>query len=797
MSSSRGKLATDALIVFGVAALYVACAKLGLALAFRSEQVTVVWPPTGFALAVVVLLGRRSVPGILAGAFIANVTTGAPAWVAAGIATGNTLEALAGAAILKRLKFDAALARLRDVLSLFAAVTSAPFVSATIGVLFLVAGRLHVTSDAPVLWSVWWLGDALGGLIIAPLILVWAKSERRSRAHGSPLEPVLVFLGVIAAAGLVFSLPPNYSAAYLVYPFLIWAALRLGPAYTTTASLLANAIAVFGTLSGRGPFVGAGPEEGLVMVQIFMAVGAATALILGAVAAEGRRAHERAEVSEHRLQMAMAGARVGVWDWNIGSGEILWSEGLEPMHGLPRGGFAGNYEAYQKMVHPEDREHFEALISRSLETRAPYEAEFRLLGQDGVLRWISARGIVLDDAEGRAARMIGVGIDVTQQKEYEEELRLQHRRKDEFLAMLAHELRNPLAAIVHAVDLLRSDDSSEREQAQGVIGRQTRNLSRMVDDLLDVSRITRGQITLERHRVKLADVVNSGAEIWGHLVSQKRQRLEIEVPGTLWTDGDPTRLTQVFANLIHNAAKFTPDEGVIRVFAREEEGSAAVHVRDEGHGMSADVLAHAFELFVQGPSLLDRQHGGLGLGLTLVRRLVEMHGGAVEARSEGKDRGTEIVVRLPLAAAPEAVVEPQPVRKIGSQSSRRVLVVEDNPDTREMLVFLLKRSGHEVRSAADGLAAIAEANAFAPQVVLLDIGLPGLDGYAVARALRSSPHTATALIVALTGYGQTDDRERAFAAGCDHHMLKPADPAEVLELVRREKGEAGVEAEAS
>jgi PAS domain S-box-containing protein len=785
----RRPTARDIFIALGVAVLYVGCAKFGLALAVRAEQVSAVWPPTGFALAAVVLLGRRAFPGILLGAFAANATAGEPLWVAAGIAAGNTLEAAFGAAILARFGFDAALARFRDVISLIAAVVLAPFVSATIGVAFLVAGDLHPLRAAPAIWPVWWLGDALGGLIVAPLILVWSRADRRALKYGF-VEPALMLAGIVLASSIIFSLPPHYPAAYMVYPFLIWAALRLGPAYTTTASLLANAIAVAGTLSGHGPFAGAGPERGLVLVQCFVAVGATSALILAAVAAQSRRAHERADMSEQRLRMAMSGGRVGVWDWNIVTGEIVWSEGLEPMHGLPRGGFAGTHEAFRKTVHPDDLERVDALVAKSVETRTPYEAEFRLLGPDGVIRWTSARGVVLDDDRGRAARMVGVGIDITQQKQLEEELRRQHQRKDEFLAMLAHELRNPLAAVVHATDLLSSDNAAEAEESRRVIRRQTRNMSRLIDDLLDISRITRGQITLEQHRVSLSEVVTAGIDVWRHLVARKRQRLTVDGPKQpLFVDGDATRLTQVFANLVHNAAKFTPDGGTIAIAIAEENGHAVLRVHDDGQGMTPEVLAHAFELFVQGSPALDRQQGGLGLGLTLVRRLIEMHGGTVEAKSDGSDRGSDFVVRLPRAAAESAaaVPEPAPVSRAHADRPKRVLVVEDNSDVRDMLVFLLQRDGHDVRAAGDGHAAIAATETFAPEIVFLDIGLPGLDGYAVARQLRATSRTAEALLVALTGYGQDEDREKAFAAGFDHHLLKPTELAQVREMMRMER----------
>jgi CheY-like chemotaxis protein len=240
---------------------------------------------------------------------------------------------------------------------------------------------------------------------------------------------------------------------------------------------------------------------------------------------------------------------------------------------------------------------------------------------------------------------------------------------------------------------------------------------------------------------------------------------------------------------VHNAAKFASIGGAISVTAGEEDGAVVLRVRDDGPGMTPDTLAHAFELFVQGSPSLDRQQGGLGLGLTLVHRLVEMHGGKVEARSDGAGQGSEIIVRLPLAPRPETpAVAAEPVQlPIGRPERRRVLVVEDNDDAREMLVYLLRHDGHEVRSAGDGREAIAAAEAFAPQIVLLDVGLPGLDGYEVARHLRASPRTSDALLVALTGYGQAEDRERAFAAGFDHHLLKPAEPGQVRDAMSWER----------
>ncbi|HVR39901.1 MAG TPA: MASE1 domain-containing protein [Thermoanaerobaculia bacterium] len=784
MSSIR-RLSRDALLVLGVAILYVACAKLGLALAFRAAQVTSVWPPTGFALAAVLLLGWRSVPGILLGAFFANATAGEPLWVAGGIACGNTLEALGGAMLLRRFAFDSRLARARDVIALIAAVALMPILSASIGVACLGIGGVQPVSALPALWSVWWLGDALGGLIVAPLLLVWSSGDRIPRRRGAIVEGCALLASSAAASTVAFiNLGQLAATEYVVFPFLIWAALRFGPVGTATVAVIVNSIAVWGTQLGRGPFAGAGPESGLVLLQLFMAVAAATGLLLGAIATQNRNAQQHAEVSERRLLMAMSAARTGVWDWNIRTGEVLWSDALEPLHGLPRGGFAGTYEAFRKLIHPEDVERVEAEIRKCVETKVPYEADFRIAAADGVTRWTSARGQIVEDEHGNAVRMIGIGTDVTQQKQLEEELRLHVRRKDEFLAMLGHELRNPLAPILHAVELLGRGDATLAERAREIIHRQSQHLNRLVDDLLDVSRITRGSVRLDRRRVTLSDVLVPAVDTWRHYIAARRQQLTIDLPSELiWLDVDRMRFTQIIANLLHNAAKFTPDEGRIDIAADVEDSMLTLRVRDSGEGMSADVLAHVFEVFVQGPPPLDRPQGGLGVGLTLVRRLVELHAGSVEAMSTGTGCGSEFIVRVPLSSAP-LVVEETPRVAAPGEGSRRILVVDDNADARDALMMLLAESGHEVRTASDGPRAIAEAARFSPEIVLLDIGLPGMDGYAVAEALRKLPQCAEALIVAVTGYGQPEDRERSRAAGLDEHLLKPIEPSRVLALVQ-------------
>ncbi|MFO0609976.1 MAG: ATP-binding protein [Polyangiales bacterium] len=352
------------------------------------------------------------------------------------------------------------------------------------------------------------------------------------------------------------------------------------------------------------------------------------------------------------------------------------------------------------------------------------------------------------------------------------------RRKDEFLAMLAHELRNPLSPIATALEVmnLRDVDAPEARRARDVIGRQVQQLTRLVGDLLEVSRIRSGKITLHRAPVDLAAAVARAAETVAPFVAERRHALDVRAPvGGVWVDGDLARLAQVVGNLVHNAAKYTDPGGRIDVSVAREGAEAVVRVRDSGVGIPPHMLSQVFDLFTQVDVSLDRSQGGLGIGLALVRRLVGMHGGRVEARSEGEGRGSEFVVRLPAIDAPAdrpAVTDPRARDAVGP---RRVLVVDDNPDALETAALLLELLGHEVRAAANGVEALAVAAEFAPDLVLCDIGLPLMDGYEVARRLRADPRFAGVRLVALTGYGRDEDAQRSRASGFDAHLVKPFD----------------------
>ena len=407
--------------------------------------------------------------------------------------------------------------------------------------------------------------------------------------------------------------------------------------------------------------------------------------------------------------------------------------------------------------------------------------------------WASASVSPVFDENGEFGGVLAMLTDVTERRRLDEELRrrvqdlaAEDRRKDEFLAMLAHELRNPLGAISNAGYVLDQTPGADPRMRDlvAVIGRQIRHLSRLVDDLLDVSRFTRGRIELRKREEELRPIVLGAVETTRPVLEQKGHRLTVTLPDEpVRLEADVTRIEQVLANLLHNAAKFTDPGGKIELTAEIDGPQVLLRVRDDGQGIEPDLLPRIFDLFVQEDRSLARSHGGLGIGLTLVRSLVERHGGRVEARSEGPGRGSEFVVRLPRCsggAADPAEPHQEPEEEGGPA---RILLVEDNVDAAEALAELLRLWGHEVEVTHDGAAALHSAGAIRPGVVLLDIGLPGMDGYQVAGALRLLPELQGTLIVALTGYGQESDRQRSARAGFDHHLVKPVDLEELRRLV--------------
>lgn len=500
---------------------------------------------------------------------------------------------------------------------------------------------------------------------------------------------------------------------------------------------------------------------------------------------ERHRAEESSRRGGERLRRALRAARAIAWEADLRADVMVRSENATDLLGLaPFGSIAEHFQS----IDTADRERVVAAFDRATRGEAKdYQAEYRVALPDGRTVWVADRGEPRGDEESTPTHLVGVSIDITVRKQAEEALREADRRKDRFLATLAHELRNPLAPLSNALQAWPyvKDDAAEMGRLRETMDRQVRQMSRLIDDLLDVSRITRGKLVLRKEQTDVKSVLDAAVEEVRPLIAAKGQRLTVSVSDpTPALEGDVTRLVQVFSNLLRNAAKYTDDGGRIDVQGRPRDGRLIVSVTDDGVGISAEMLVRVFDLFAQADQTLDRSHGGLGIGLTLVKTLVELHGGSVEAHSDGPGRGSRFVVVLPLAAGqataqPVRSAEPAPSRARGTH---RILVVDDMRPSARTLSLLLQGIGQETCLAHDGPAALSALDNFDADVVLLDIAMPGMDGYEVARRIRARG-TGQPLLVALTGYGGEEDRKQAFDAGFDRHLVKPVGLDALKELL--------------
>ena len=926
-----------------VASAYLVTGKLAFTFAIVAKQVTAVWPPTGIALAALLVFGSRVWPGVALGAFLVNFLTNEPLLTACGIALGNTAEALLGAYLLRRVGFENSLERLRDVFGLigFAALLSTT-VSATIGVTSLYLGHVIPWSAIGSAWQVWWVGDAVGNLLVAPLLLTWTAKPHPDRKDWHFGEAAAYFLVLVSFSVILFAsrLPiaaPEYQQKYLIFPILIWAWLRLDQRLTITAVFIASATALWGVSHAVGPFRIGTFHEQLLLLQVYIGIVAVTSLITGAVTAERRRVGKALREQEERLRMALDAARMGTWEYNIQTGEVDVSNNFESMHGLAPDSFGGTLEDYLKNIHPDDRPSAVSSIGHSIEQCAVHNIEYRIIRPDGIIRWMQDMGKVIIDKGGRAVRITGVCMDVTERKRFAERFmfaveaapnamilinqdgritlanlqaealfhykreeligqpvemliperyRNEHwqyrskffadpqtrpmgvgrdlyarskdgrevpveiglnplvteegafvlasiidiserkraedertrlleseqtaraeaeaasRAKDEFLAMVSHELRTPLNAMLGWTRMLRAGNLDEVKEAHAleVIERNAKSQVQLIEDLLDMSRIITGKLRLNVRPMDLSAIVETAVDTLRLAADAKGIQVDVVLdPRAYSISGDPDRIQQVVWNLLSNAIKFTPKGGQVQVRLERINSYIEITVSDNGRGIKPELLPYVFDRFRQADSSATRSHGGLGLGLAIVRHISELHGGSAHVYSRGEGQGATFSVTLPLIIVKETKrlpVKPAP-RSFPATESQvpiecplglkglQVLIVDDEEDTRILLMTILESCGVKVKAVGSAAEALDALEAFHPDVLVSDIQMPREDGFWLIRQVRARELQSGRRIpaVALTAHARVEDRIRALSSGYQIHLPKPVEPAELLNVV--------------
>ncbi len=489
----------------------------------------------------------------------------------------------------------------------------------------------------------------------------------------------------------------------------------------------------------------------------------------------------------HLLQALPAGAYTcdaeGLITYYNEQAVKVW--GRAPALNDPVDRYCGSFKLYT--VDGEPIAHDQCWMALALKTNRDYNGrEIVIERADGTRVTALAHANPIHDETGTLVGAVNVLVDITDRKRAEQSRVQADRRKDEFLATLSHELRNPLAPLRMVAEIVRTNAgaNSRLQWAAGLIERQVKHLGRLVDDLLDLSRIANAEVSLVTAPADLRDIVWQAVEMNRAAVEAKRHNLWVDVPERRFRlDCDAARLVQVVSNLLSNAIKYTPRGGSIYVAAATEGGNVALRVRDSGAGIAADVLPRVFDMFVQGSQTVARAEGGLGIGLTLVKRIVALHGGEVTAASEGPGKGSEFIVRLPLVGRVHTSTEHDAAKAATFVPGRRILIADDNPDITDALATLLRQLGHEVRTVGDGVEALQVARDFLPDVAVIDIGLPGQDGCEVAQQMRQDPRLKHTLLVAHSGYGHAQHRDASRAAGFDHHLVKPIDPYELHALL--------------
>jgi signal transduction histidine kinase/integral membrane sensor domain MASE1/ActR/RegA family two-component response regulator len=854
---------TSVLIILSVALIYFAAAELGLSLAFIHANVSPVWPPTGVAIAAILLLGSRAWPGILIGAFAANFLTPVPLGTTMGIAIGNTLEALVAARLLHAVGFQNSFDRAKHVTWFVVSLMLGTMVGATLGTISLCLGHAASWQNFGSLWSTWWLGDLVGGLVLVPLFLAWGTRSQQWLPNHRRLEAILLlvmlWLTDMVIFGGWFPTPvKTYPLAHLALPFLVWAAFRLGQRGLTLALLLLAAIAIWGTRHGFGPFARGTPNESLLLVQVFVGASSVMFMFLVSVVDERRLAAKTLRLSERRVGANLAVTRIlaespalsdatprilqtisetlrwevgGLWIpdsdfkalrclniWHTPGAEVepfksvclertfppgvglpgrvwttlqpAWIPDVAKDDNFPRAPFALAADLHAAFAFPIlfNEKFLGVMEFFSREIREPDEALLAMFGSIG-----GQIGQFMERKRNEEEREQLLSRELAARAEAE----LANRTKDEFLAVVSHELRTPLNAIVGWASMLRSGslDQARAFRAIEVIDRNAKAQAQLIEDILDVSRIVSGNLRLDPRPVHLQQVIEAAIDSIRPAAETKQIRLETTIDREAGpVSGDPDRLQQVVWNLLANAVKFTPSAGRIEVRLTSVDSHVEIVVSDNGQGIHPEFLPHVFDRFRQADGSKTRRHGGLGLGLAIVRNLVELHGGTVKANSDGDGKGTVFTITLPcmgvstkLSARQQQMDLSRISDKQPELSNLRILTVEDDSDSREMLEMVLRSQGADVVSAGSVREAlqVLDGNDWRPQVLVSDLGMPDEDGYDLITKIRTRAADDGGKIpaIAITGYAGNEEGRRALRAGFQRHLTKPVNWSELVEAI--------------
>jgi PAS domain S-box-containing protein len=665
---------------------YIAAGRIGLLLAFANENASPVWPPTGLAIAGLLLFGLRAWPAVAFGAFIVNLTNTGSIPASLVIAVGNTLEALAGAWLTNRFaRGRSAFDSTADVLRFVIIAAGASAIAASVGTAAVTLASLGTRTGPGAIWLTWWLGDTVGAIVVAPIVVLWERRPPLADIARRLPELVALLATLGLAAFAVFSpWPPGRpDFPVILIPVMLWSAFRFGAWFTALCSAMVAVMAIYGTLRGWGPFGRWSLNDALLILQAF--VGMTTTMMLSVAAEVSRRRNverdlrrlndslertvtertdELVKVNE-RLLEAQEVAHVGSWEWDIGADVVWWSDELYRIYGLdPRE--AIGYETFLGRVHPDDRSMVDAIVRQAMATGAPFAFDHRVVHDDGSVRLLYGAGRVIRDSSLRPIRMVGIGHDITERKEAEEaraqliheqarrqEAEESSRAKDQFLAILSHELRTPLNAALGWAHMLREmpRDAPATRHAVDTIYRNLLVQAGLVSDIVDISRITKGALVIESAPVDLAAVISGAMDMVSESARSRQITLESQVNGdSVELVGDAKRLQQVFWNLLSNGVRFGREGGLVSVKAESEGQSVRITVEDDGPGIDPDFLPHVFEPFRQADASPRRAHDGLGLGLAIARHLVELHGGSMSAANRPRG-GAQLTVVLPAKSA--------------------------------------------------------------------------------------------------------------------------------------------------